>query len=87
MVKQKVVEDQDEDEPVEDKKKGRGRKRIANSKPQYNDVSADFIYYALLCKYVRLYSLDVFLVYADFFVFHVLLLYCIVCSILHVQQT
>jgi hypothetical protein len=59
LVKQKVVEAQHEEEPVEDKK-GRGKKRIANSKPQYNDVSADFIYYPLLCKYVCLYSLAVF---------------------------
>jgi ATP-dependent DNA helicase len=49
LVKQKVVEPQDEEEPVEDKKKGRGKKRTTNSKPQYNDVSADFIYYSLLC--------------------------------------
>jgi hypothetical protein len=33
---------------VEEQKKGRGRKRKSNAKPQYNDVSSsDFIYYTL----------------------------------------
>lgn len=30
---------------MEEQKKGRGRKRKAANKPQYNDVSSDFIYY------------------------------------------
>lgn len=37
------VEPQGEEPPVEEKKKGRGRKRKANAAPQYNDVSAGFI--------------------------------------------
>lgn len=48
MVKQNGVEIQAEEEPVEEKKKGRGRKRKANSAPQYNDVSSGFIYNLLL---------------------------------------
>ncbi|KAM0915460.1 hypothetical protein ACQ4PT_010858 [Festuca glaucescens] len=46
----KVVEPQDEEEPVEDKKKGRGKKRTANSKPQYNDKKAKTAVEAMLTR-------------------------------------
>ena len=60
MVKQQVVETKDEEEPVEEQKKGRGRKRKAKSKPQYNDVSLYFKYHPLLHKYASMYLLAIF---------------------------
>jgi hypothetical protein len=45
LLKQEGAETQAEEPPVEEKKKGRGRKRKANAAPQYNDVSAGVIYY------------------------------------------
>ncbi|XP_047063817.1 ATP-dependent DNA helicase DDM1-like isoform X1 [Lolium rigidum] len=46
----KVVEPQDEEEPVDDKKKGRGKKRTTNSKPQYNDKKAKTAVEAMLTR-------------------------------------
>ncbi|XP_047068275.1 ATP-dependent DNA helicase DDM1-like isoform X1 [Lolium rigidum] len=45
----KVVEAHDEEEPVENKK-GRGKKRAANSKPQYNDKKAKTAVAAMLTR-------------------------------------
>ncbi|KAM0825578.1 hypothetical protein ACQ4PT_069455 [Festuca glaucescens] len=48
QITDKAVEIKKEEEPVEEQKKGRGRKRKSNAKPQYNDVSSeDFVSYTL----------------------------------------
>ncbi|KAM3310882.1 hypothetical protein ACQJBY_031512 [Aegilops geniculata] len=50
-VKPTAVEIKDEEEPVEEQKKGRGRKRkAANSKPQYNDKKAKTAVAAMLSR-------------------------------------
>ncbi|CAM0875081.1 unnamed protein product [Alopecurus aequalis] len=46
----KAVEVKDEEEPVEEQKKARGRKRKSNSKPQYNDKKAKTAVAAMLSR-------------------------------------
>ncbi|KAM0915050.1 hypothetical protein ACQ4PT_011086 [Festuca glaucescens] len=47
---QKVVEIKDEEEPMEEQKKGRGRKRKTKTKPQYNDKKAKTAVAAMLTR-------------------------------------
>ncbi|VAI01825.1 unnamed protein product [Triticum turgidum subsp. durum] len=49
-VKPTAVEVKDEEEPVEEQKKGRGRKRKAANKPQYNDKKAKTAVAAMLSR-------------------------------------
>uniref|UniRef100_A0ACD5X3N5 Uncharacterized protein n=1 Tax=Avena sativa TaxID=4498 RepID=A0ACD5X3N5_AVESA len=49
-VNQKVAEVKEEEEPVEEPKKGRGRKRKSNAKPQYNDKKAKTAVAAMLTR-------------------------------------
>ncbi len=44
LAKVEGVQTHAEEEPVEEKKNGRGRKRKATSAPKYNDVSSSFIH-------------------------------------------
>ncbi|KAM0871534.1 hypothetical protein ACQ4PT_039338 [Festuca glaucescens] len=46
----KAVEIKEEEEPVEEPKKGRGRKRKSNAKPQYNDKKAKTAVAAMLTR-------------------------------------
>ncbi|KAM0825579.1 hypothetical protein ACQ4PT_069455 [Festuca glaucescens] len=46
----KAVEIKKEEEPVEEQKKGRGRKRKSNAKPQYNDKKAKTAVAAMLTR-------------------------------------
>lgn len=50
QITDKGVEVKDEEEPVEEPQKGRGRKRKANSKPQYNDKKAKTAVAAMLTR-------------------------------------
>uniref|UniRef100_A0ACD5XWD7 Uncharacterized protein n=1 Tax=Avena sativa TaxID=4498 RepID=A0ACD5XWD7_AVESA len=50
QITDKVVETKDEEEPVEEQKKGRGRKRKTKTKPQYNDKKAKTAVAAMLTR-------------------------------------
>ncbi|WVZ60315.1 hypothetical protein U9M48_010359 [Paspalum notatum var. saurae] len=50
QIADEVVEPQAEEPPVEEKKKGRGRKRKANATPQYNDKKAKTAVAAMLTR-------------------------------------